>query len=339
MLNNRKKKINVIRNLLWLPGIYSFLLKCVIKQKRFLKQELEPELEAFRRENDGSLTEAHFKKITSYYAMGVPSILGESLCVLRGFPMTRKERLCMSYLGGISGLLDDLFDEPGKSADHLEQFIFSPEDLIPATSHEKLLKNLYLKGLSYSSQPEKLKKAAFDVFKAQQNSLIQKGLVSEEKIKDITFLKGGNSFLYYRLCLSHDFYESEEKLLYQLGGLMQLGNDIFDVWEDSREGVATMATTSDLKKLRTYFSCELDKTHELINTAGFEAKPKKKFKRMINLAIARVYVCLDQYEALASSFPGEFSVKNYSRKKLICDMQKTANQMNAVKYYLRTPSG
>src|SRR5690606_20110228 len=174
MLNNRRGEINFLRNLLRLPEIYFFLLNGVRKQKSFLKKELEPELKTFRAENDGSLTEAHFKKIISYYAMGVPSILGESLCVLRGVAMTRKERFCMSYLGGISGLLDDLFDEPGKDAGHLEEFIFSPEELIPATSHEKLLKHFYLKGLSYATQPDRIKQAAFEVFKAQQKSLAQK---------------------------------------------------------------------------------------------------------------------------------------------------------------------
>ena len=335
MLNNREGKINNIRNLLWLPAIYLFLLKCVQKQKRFLKSELEPELEPFRRENDGSLTEAHFKKIINYYAMGVPSILGESLCVLRGFSFTREERLCMSYLGGISGILDDLFDEPGKSAAHLEDFIFSPEKLIPATSHEKLLKHFYIKGLSYSSQPEKIKKAAFEVFKSQQKSLIQKASASEEQITDLSFLKGGNSFLYYRLCLSHGLDKKEEKMLYQLGGLMQLGNDIFDVWEDFRDGISTIATsTTDLKKLRRYFNCELEKTHELLATVGFAVKKEKKFKRMINLAIARVYVCLDQFEALAYTTAGDFIVTKYSRKQLICDMQKPVNQLKAISYYL-----
>lgn len=254
--------------------------------------------------------------------------------------MNRKERLCMSYLGGISGLLDDLFDEPGKSADHLEDFIFSTEDLIPATTHEKLLKHFYIKGLSYSSQPDQSKKAAIEVFKAQQKSLIQKRSSSEEQISDLTFLKGGNSFLYYRLCLSHDLEKKEERLLYQLGGLMQLGNDIFDIWEDSRDGVATIpTTTSDLKKLRSNFNSELKKTHELLTAVGFQRKPKKKFTKLINLAIARVYVCLDQFEALAIFSDGEFIVKNYTRKQLICDMQKPINQLKAIKYYLKMPSG
>lgn len=252
--------------------------------------------------------------------------------------MTREERLCTSYLGGISGLLDDLFDEPGKSADHLEEFIFSPENLIPATSHEKLLKHFYLKGLSHSPEPEKIKRAAFEVFKAQQKSLMQKGSASAEEITDLTFLKGGNSFLYYRLCLSHDLDEREKKMLYQLGGLMQLGNDIFDVWEDFGEGISTIATTTfDLKKLRDYFNREFEKTHELSNAVNFEVKTKNKFKRMINLAIARVYVCLDQYEELTINSPGDFSAGNYFRKQLICDMERPVNQFKAIRYYLQIP--
>lgn len=340
MPNKQHGKINFVGNLLWLPGIYFFLLKGVIKQKRFLKRELEPGLEAFRRENDGSLTEAHFKKITMYYAMGVPSILGESLCVLRGLPMTREERLCMSYLGGISGLLDDLFDEPGKDASHLEEFIFSPEDLIPANSHEKLLKHYYLKGLSCSTQPDKVKQAAFQVFRAQQKSLMQKGAAPDEKIiKNLTFLKGGSSFLYYRLCLSHNLEEREEKILFQLGGLMQLGNDIFDIWEDTRDDINTMATAiSDLKELRKYFTAELEKTYNMFSTVGFKTTSEIRFKRLINLAIARVYVCLDQFEALSYTTAGDFIVRKYSRKQLICDMQKPANQLKAIKYYLKMPS-
>jgi len=74
----------------------------------------ENELTAFKNDNDGSLTSQDLKKITSYYGLGVPGILGELFCVLRGKPMTKDERFCLTFLGGISGMLDDLFDDPGK---------------------------------------------------------------------------------------------------------------------------------------------------------------------------------------------------------------------------------
>lgn len=297
-------------------------------------------LVSFRKENDGSLTEAQFNKITSYYAMGVPAILGDSLCILRGSPMSIKERLCMSYLGGISGLLDDLFDEPGKSADHLEDFILYPESLIAGNTHEKLLKHLYIKGLSYSPSPDKIKHVALEVFNAQQTSLSQKRSASDEEISELTFLKGGSSFKYYRLCLTQPVEEKEEAMIFQLGGLMQLGNDIFDVWEDARDGISTMATnSSNIKMLGEKFSQELDKTKTLVQATDYDIINKKKFQRMINLAIARVFVCLDQFEALESSSGGKFFVKNYSRTQLICDMQKGVNQFKAIDHYLRMRIG
>lgn len=244
----------------------------------------------------------------------------------------------MSYLGGISGLLDDLFDEPGKSADHLEDFILDPESLLPENTHEKLLKHLYLKGLSCSPHPEKIKQIAREVFKAQQESLAQKEFTFEERISDLTFLKGGNSFKYYRLCLFHPLIEKEEIMVFQLGGLMQLGNDIFDVWKDSQEGILTVGTTStSIHMLRENFVRELEKTHSLASALNYRPPHKQKFQRTINLAIARVFVCLDQFENLQSSNGKTFLVTNYSRKQLICDMQKPVNQIKAIHYYLRSP--
>ena len=78
----------------------------------------ENELTAFKNNNDGSLTPQDLKKITSYYGLGVPGVLGESFCLLRGKKMTENERLCLTFLGGISGLLDDLFDDPEKESFH-----------------------------------------------------------------------------------------------------------------------------------------------------------------------------------------------------------------------------
>ncbi len=335
---NQKSKVLFIENLLRLPGIYAFLLKRVLYQKKFLKKELEPELLAFRRKNDGSLTEADFKKLTSYYAMGVPSIFGESLCVLRGYPMSENERLCLSYLGGISGLLDDLFDEPGKSANHLSDFIHSPENLVPGNTHEKLLKTLYIKGLSYSPHPQKIKITATEVFNAQQMSLSQKETQGIPDLRDITFLKGGNSFKYYRLCLANKLQEKEDEMIYQLGGLMQLGNDIFDIRQDTRDGITTLATiTSDISLLRENFDRELQKTFTLVDDTAYDASGKKQFKMLISLAIARVFVCLDQFEALISPEGGEFRIKNFSRKQLICDMQKMSNQLKAIHNFLKIP--
>ena len=59
----------------------------------------------------------------------------------------------------------------------------------------------------------------------------------------------------------------------------------------------------------------------------------EKFLKIISLGIARVYVCLDQFEVLQFKNNGQFDVASYRRKELICDMQKPKNQLKTIQYY------
>jgi hypothetical protein len=330
------KPISTTKKILKLPGIYLFLIAKVLKQKRVVKMELQPELGKLLPENDGSLTEKDFKKVIGYYGLGVPAILGEAICALHGTTMTAEERKCSTYLGSISGLLDDLFDDPKKEVDHLREFILYPEKLQPKTSHEVLLQQLYIKGLANSKRPDKIKKQALKVFEAQQQSQEQQYKdISIEQLREITFSKGGSSFLYYRHCLKSAPTEAETKLLYHLGGLMQLGNDIFDVWEDHQAGIRTEASiATDIRELRSSFKKELEQSIAYAHSTNFPNKNIEQFNRLTSLALSRVFVCLDQFENLQKNSGGIFCIEKYSRKQLICDMQKPTNQLKSIKYYL-----
>ena len=325
-----------IDKLVSLPGIYFFLLKNVLKQKKFIRKNLLKELEAFRKPDNG-ITKVDLKKITTYYALGVPAILGESLAVLRGKPLKDSERYCLTYLGGISGLLDDFFDDPKKKADHLEEFILHPENLVPSNSHEQLLLHMCLKGLSYAAHPREAKGQAFLVFKAQQKSVQQRNnTLSREILAGLTLNKGGTSFNFYRLCLEDLPTRGEEELIFHLGGLMQLGNDIFDVWEDFREGTQTLAMQCiNISELRETFKNDLDLTYKLALNTPYPQQQILRFMKITTLAIARVFVCLDQFEALEQASGSNFRIANYRRDQLICDMQKPANQLKAINYYLK----
>jgi hypothetical protein len=296
---------------------------------------LEQELFPFRKSIDGSLSTADFKKITSYYALGVPAILGEAFAALRGKELEKNERFSLSFLGGISGLLDDLFDDPAKEAQHLEEFIERPESCSPGNSFEALLLHMYLLGLSKSKHPVQLKKQAVKVFEAQQKSIGQQENFSSDFLQNVTFLKGGSSFVFYRLCLNELPEEAEKNLIFQLGGLMQLSNDIFDVWEDHQAGTKTLATSfSEIVELREQFIEELEKTYRLARETGFPDANIRKFLNLVLLGLSRVFVCLDQFEKLQVFTGGKFEISKYHRKQLICDMQKIQNRFKAVGYYI-----
>lgn len=333
--------MNFWNNLFSLPELYFFLLKNIIKQKKFLRKEIEIELVGFEKDNDGSLKPSDFKKFSFYYGLGVPAILGESFAVLRGKPLSSGERSCLTYLGGISGLLDDFFDDPEREAGHLQEFILTPEKLIPQDTAENFLWNFFNSGLNFSPHPYLLKKQALKVFKAQQHSLIQKEKISDHfQLKECTLLKGGTSFVFYRLCLFDIPEKPEEKMIFHLGGLMQLGNDIFDVWKDLQEGTKTIATeTKDIRELRKLFNSEIHEMQRLTMELPFPENRKKRFVQLTIVVMSRVFVILDQFEKLQESSGNVFQPEKYTRKKLICDMERPKNQLRATKYFLFWTSG
>ena len=149
-------------------------------------------------------------------------------------------------------------------------------------------------------------------------------------------MKGGTSFNFYRLCLEDLPSREEEELIFHLGGLMQLGNDIFDVWEDFGEGTQTMVTHSiNIPELRETFKKDLDLTYKHAFRTPYPKKQILRFLKITTLAIARVFVCLDQFEALQRKSDYYFKIEDYRREQLICDMQKPANQLKAINYYLK----
>ncbi|MFO7719901.1 MAG: hypothetical protein R6W85_05600, partial [Gillisia sp.] len=53
---------------------------------------------------------------------------------------------------------------------------------------------------------------------------------------------------------------------------------------------------------------------------------------------ARVFVCLDQFEKLEITTGNKFQIEHYSRKQLICDMQRPKNQLKALHYFIENPA-
>lgn len=109
--------------------IYS-LLNSVKKQHRFITAELGEILADAKQSNDGSLDASDFKKITHYYGLAVPAILGDSICALRGFKMTKKERLALTYQGAMTGLFVCIFLQKFNMSDEqVKAFMEKPDEL------------------------------------------------------------------------------------------------------------------------------------------------------------------------------------------------------------------
>lgn len=330
-----------LSNILQIPPTLINLKIQVDRQKAFIKKTLQKDIDFYRRINDGSLREDDFIKMTKYYGMGVPAILGVAFGLLRNNKISEKERLASTYFGAMTGLGDDFFDINKMNTAALnillDALLNNDDSYIPKNTREKMFLELFKQVLDNTNRHEKIKQYIRAVFNAQIQSLRQtENNLTENEIKDITLLKGGVSLLLYRSLFDNEAVEAEEKMLYALGGLMQLSNDLFDVYKDSCSKIKTLATTcKNIQDLRFNYTGMMSDSFALAYKTPYKKEHIKKFLLFISIAICRTYVCFDQFEILQQKTNNQFTPSAYTRKELICDMEKPHNLLKSIMYYCK----
>lgn len=324
-----------IINLIQLPGLLFMLARNIKIQKQFILRVLTPDIELSKANNDNTLDEHDFLKITRYYGLAVPAVLGEAFCLLRGRDMTNKERLAISYAGALTGLFDDFFDKRNLPESRILHLITNPYEVMCDNSNEALFLSFYKKTLENCSNPELLRSFFLKVFDAQKMSKKQcSNHITLAEVEEITFFKGGVSLQFYRSVFGETRNEAEDEMLYYAGGLGQLENDVFDVWKDYNEGIKTLpATTRKIEELKVAYLAAYQKVVCLLAESDYGRVQKKKFLRLFALIVSRGLICLNQLEKLQKLTCGNFEFQAYSRQQLVCDMEKPINVLRSFHYY------
>lgn len=323
-----------IKNLGSLPKQLLHIKRNLQVQKTFMKHTIIPEAEKAIMNADASLSDADFNKIKRYYSLAVPAILGEGFCLLRNKRLTERERKALTYLGGLTGLFDDFFDKKEISDSHIQKLIINHNEKDAEDAHERLFVRFYNTALENIDHPDLFMKYVNKVFELQVLSRRQKlSDITEQEIANITYAKGGYSLLFYRGALENVPSQTEEKALYTLGSLLQLENDLFDVYKDWRDDIKTLVTTeTDIRNLRVRYFSQMESMTGLIRQMPLPEKKINIFLRFISLVVFRGIVCLDQLESKQKSTNNIFSLSQYKRKDLICDMEKENNILRVLHY-------
>lgn len=326
-----------IRNAIQLPAIFIKLFRDLQKQKKFMKHHIAPLLYHAENTNDGTLTAKDFMKINRYYGLAVPAILGEAFCTLRGKPMRDTERWVSTSQGIITGLFDDFFDDLRLPDEQVVDMVERPESIIPRSSNEKLFLDFYLIALQKAAYLELIKKQLMLVYHAQVASVEQENPTIEgARIWEITRLKGGDSVLFYRTAYDNLPAKGEEEALFQLGSLMQLENDVFDIYKDNKSEIATLPTTlSRVAELRTLYMEQMNLMIGLSYKMDYPKKQVEQFLDRVMPVINRGFVCLDKYQWLEKNNEGVFNLSSFTREQLICDMEKPGNFFSTIHYQLK----
>ena len=174
-----------------------------------------------------------------------------------------------------------------------------------------------------------------NVHNAQVESKNQKSEgINHPEINNITLNKGGVSTLLFRSIFNEVLSGQEKQLMFKLGGLFQLENDIFDVYKDYTDGIKTLVTTEkNIKNLRDIYLNLVEEVFNLVHQTNYLTTNKATFKRIIYLVFCRGLVCLDMLEKNQEATENVFNLGEYKRNELICDMEKPMNIIKLIHYF------
>lgn len=247
--------------------------------------------------------------------------------------LSQSEQRLGIYMGIFTPVFDDLADESGYTIEHLVHLIEGKQHR-PNNAQENLLIDSYIYMLKTIRSPERFLRYAYAVAKAQHRSLGQKASeLTETELRQITDSKGGYATLLYRSLLDVPITEQEEKAVFELGGLLQYINDLFDVYRDSVAGVLTLPLYFGIPlRMREYFDEKERLVVEAFHNAAFRSDCLKHFFGGVNMIVGRGRVCLDNLHRVYDRKQLPVNALNYERSELICDMEKITNLVRSIFY-------
>lgn len=268
-------------------------------------------------------------KLFDFYALGVPAILGECFAAYNGKSLSEMERKCLTSLGFITGIIDDLFDKNYQEKT-LQELLVNPTAFRSKTTLEELLKKHLLYVNQHIALPDDFQKISNLVFQSQQASLRLKDADrTQTDALEICKAKGGYALLLYRCAIDIPISKSEYDFVFALGAWMQFGDDIFDVYDDIQEGTYTwVVQAQSVEEIKAGYKQLESKTSNLYSSTN--EKPWKK----IALGMARCQVAMEQFS--------QHSKKNWlpqhmSRSQLVCDMSLPKNIWKSLGYFSKYP--
>ncbi|MDA3615999.1 class 1 isoprenoid biosynthesis enzyme [Polluticaenibacter yanchengensis] len=282
----------------------------------------------------GGLNDSVLKKIKQYYCLGVP-ITCEVYSLIHGRSMTVKERGLATQMGIITPVIDDFTDDKTLSETALDQLTQFPE-AYSYNSPETEIVAKTLAGLKKElAYPEDFFKELRETIDAQHWSIKQMHLsTSTDELLKISLHKGGKSHVLFHYLLDEKPSKALDECLYSMGGVLQICNDIFDVYKDYQAGIRTYANTcTDYMAFEKWY---IDACRDFCRKAralNYSRKNTERYILFFSAILGRGVVALKQLQAVQAGYPGQaLPINKIERKALICDMEKPANLLKTLRY-------
>ncbi|QEC42069.1 class 1 isoprenoid biosynthesis enzyme [Pseudobacter ginsenosidimutans] len=298
-------------------------------QEKKCKEEIPALIAAIVPPDQFSFSSKDILRITKYYQLAL-NLVCENIYLIPEKKLNASEHRNILQLSIFMPLFDDLFDDRLLDYPQIEALITEPEKYTPSNKIDSIVHALYVQLLREIPARDRfiqyLKEGAYWELQSlkQFNSEI-----SEEELTQITYNKSYYSILLFCSVLESWPGAAMEALLYPVSGLMQLTNDVFDVWKDLQKGVHTIPNLYwNYEKLEAVFLNEVRSINTQTARLPYPVNNRKNFLIRTHALNAMGWMSLQQLREVAILKP--FS--EASRKELVCDMDSLRQQLRWVGY-------
>jgi hypothetical protein len=281
-----------------------------------------------------TLSKAQRKRFFTYSVVGVV-MFSAALRTLTGKKLRKQQQEISQLFTLLTPIIDDLFDEFAYSVEEIKavarqepqrtdnawekiaiKMVQRIETLNPFAAHHPLVEKI----IDYQAKSQ-----------AQE-----KGNLPEQELREIIYHKGGISVqLNYDVITGAPSTVLEEECFFGLGVIIQLTNDIFDIFKDRNNQLQTLVTDcTDIRLLRNEYNSVVENTFEKIKQLPYSQENIHDFLLQMMVLVSRGRVALDHLEEAQRTTNHIFQPQSYSRQQLITDMEKIKILWKSILYNL-----
>jgi len=308
-------------------------------QQQFNKSFLIPYLNELEKKYRGTFAPEQKQKILNYYGVFITSFLCSSYKRLYGKKLAEDERKRATLFGILTPVGDDLFDKDSLDIESIRTITFRPEHYTAKTFSSHVAKEIQTYLLQHVPHKEAYLEASKNVLEIQIETGKQSNpRISKADMERITYTKGAVSVIIYHQSLDETASKQMFEVLFYVGSLFQLGNDIFDLYKDVRDNIYTLINTcDDYIAFREKFLERVRMQNQKIMALPYPEKNKKEFCIVMNTINARSIVALNQFIRLQKKMGTKIDWWQLQRKDMIVDMEKPSNFLKWLYYIGKLP--